>query len=75
MKLKVCEGRDFIPETTRECFESTTFIDLGYARHFVQGYLPNHFVSCEGDRIVVTNRDRSLRVAQLEPTINVKHYR
>jgi hypothetical protein len=72
MKLRQIQGSQFLPDQTRVYFEGACYYDLRNARYIVQHFLPNHTVFTEGDRLVISNRDRSIRLAEFQAIGNLK---
>ena len=72
MKLRQIQGAQFLSDHTRKYFEGACYFDLRNARYIVQHYLPNHVVFTEGDRLVIANRDRSIRLAEFKAIGDLK---
>jgi hypothetical protein len=72
MKLRQIQGSQFIPDNTRRYFEGASYFDLRNARYIVQHFMPNHVVFTEGDRLVIANRDRSIRLAEFRAVGDLK---
>ena len=66
MKLMQTLGSMNIKHEIRKRLEGGSFFDLRNARCIVKHHLPNHLVYTEGDRIVVANKDKSIRVAEFK---------
>jgi hypothetical protein len=70
MKLKQLHGHQLLSVMARESFARMSFNDLANARFALQRCLPNHLVAREGDRLVVTTKDKAFRVAEFKAVEN-----
>jgi hypothetical protein len=66
MRIKQILGSEFLAKETRRTVERASYCNARNARYVLQQALPNHKVFTEGDRLVVSNKDRSIRVAEFK---------
>lgn len=71
MRIRQIVGLPFVTRETRTKFEGASFYDLRNAIFALQQHFPNHLVFAERDRLVVSNKDRSIRVGEIR--FSVEH--
>jgi hypothetical protein len=66
MQLRQVKGQVFLTEAARRRLESVEYPSVETAKKSLQQFFPNHLVYVREDRLDVTNRDKSLLIAEFK---------